>query len=168
MGDYVLTMAIGIGLVVSMLLSEIFGLAAGGVVVPGYLALSFDRPLSLLLTMVIAFASFVLVRGLGAYVIIYGRRRSALMILSGYLLGAVAELVILPQLDLYLQPVAAADGQPAGLYASSLTVIGHVIPGLIAIWLDRQGVLQTLAVMAIAASLVRLILLAITGEPVSL
>ena len=161
-------MAIGVGLVVSMLMSELFGLAAGGVVVPGYLALSFDRPLSLLVTLLIALCSFALVRGVGSYVIIYGRRRSALMILAGYLLGAVAEIAILPQLDVYLTPTNPVPGAAAGMYGSSLTVIGHVIPGLIAIWLDRQGVVQTLAVMTIAASLVRLVLLAITGAPVAL
>lgn len=167
MGDYTLTMAIGVGLVVSLFLSELFGLAAGGVVVPGYLALSLDRPVSVLVTLVIAFLTFVVVRGIGSYVIIYGRRRSSLMILVGYLLGAIAQITVLPQLGALAQPGIAGMGGPEGtmVFAQELTIIGHVIPGLIAIWLDRQGVLQTLAVMFTAAVIVRLILLAVTGQP---
>jgi len=45
-----LTLSIGIGLAASLLFSELFGLAAGGMIVPGYLALSLTRPFDLLLT----------------------------------------------------------------------------------------------------------------------
>ena len=37
--------AIGLGLVVSLIFSETLGLAAGGMVVPGYLALMIHEPL---------------------------------------------------------------------------------------------------------------------------
>ena len=40
----ILTASIGIGLVVSLMFSEMFGLAAGGMVVPGYIALYLNRP----------------------------------------------------------------------------------------------------------------------------
>ena len=36
--------SIGLGLVVSLVFSEILGLAAGGLVVPGYIALYLDQP----------------------------------------------------------------------------------------------------------------------------
>ena len=38
-------------------------------------------------------------------------------------------------------------------------LIGYIIPGLIAIWFDRQGVLQTLCGLAVTAVLVRLSLI---------
>ena len=38
-----------------------------------------------------------------------------------------------------------------------------VIPGLIANWMERQGVIQTLCVMTITAVLVRLLLMMING-----
>lgn len=161
--ELLLTMAIGVGLVVSLLLSELFGLAAGGVVVPGYLALSLDKPLSVAVTVGVAMVSFLLVRGISAYVIVYGRRRSSLMILAGYLLGVVAELAVRPQLSRIFG--ADASSTLPGI-AADFHVVGYVIPGLIAIWLDRQGVVQTLAVMFTAAAMVRLVLLAVTGEPV--
>ena len=42
--------SIAVGLVVSLLFAELFGLAAGGMVVPGYLALSLDRPADIAFT----------------------------------------------------------------------------------------------------------------------
>lgn len=161
--DLLLTMAIGVGLVVSLLLSELFGLAAGGVVVPGYLALALDKPLSVAVTIGVALFSFLLVRGVSAYVIVYGRRRTSLMILVGYLLGVVAELAVRPQLSVLAQADASSSIPGIG---ADFQVVGYVIPGLIAIWLDRQGVVQTLAVMFTSAAMVRLVLLAVTGEPV--
>ena len=40
-----------------------------------------------------------------------------------------------------------------------LLVIGNIIPGLIARWMDRQGVLRTTSVILITASIVQLILM---------
>ena len=47
----ILTASIGIGLAVSLLFSEMFGLAAGGMVVPGYIALYLNRPVDIVLTL---------------------------------------------------------------------------------------------------------------------
>ena len=49
-----LTVAIGVGLAVSLLFSEMFGLAAGGMVVPGYCALFLNRPFNIALTLIAA------------------------------------------------------------------------------------------------------------------
>ena len=46
-----LTLSIGVGLVIGLLFSELFGLAAGGVVVPGYLALYLTQPEAVLFTL---------------------------------------------------------------------------------------------------------------------
>jgi hypothetical protein len=44
------------------------------------------------------------------------------------------------------------------------SIIGYIIPGLIAIWFDRQGVLQTICGMAVTAVLVRLVLIIIMPD----
>ena len=41
--------------------------------------------------------------------------------------------------------------------AYDLSVIGYIIPGLIASWMDRQGVLKTISVIIITSSIVKLI-----------
>ena len=44
-----------------------------------------------------------------------------------------------------------------------LQAIGFIIPGLIANWFERQGVVKTLAATLIAASFVRLLVILLTG-----
>jgi formate-dependent nitrite reductase membrane component NrfD len=49
-----------------------------------------------------------------------------------------------------------------------LQTIGLIIPGLIANWMERQGVVKTISTMIIAAIMIRLILMIITGGEVFL
>lgn len=144
-----LTLAIGIGLVVSLLFSELFGLAAGGMVVPGYIGLYLTQPFAVVLTIAAGFLTFAVVHALASVVIIYGRRRTVLMILMGYLIGVLVRSVASPVV--FLQ---AADA----------SVIGYIIPGLIAIWMDRQGTVETVSTMLSAAVVVRLVLLLVGVE----
>jgi len=51
-----LAASIGIGLILTLIITEAFGLAAGGLVVPGYMALSLLQPWSFALTLLIALA----------------------------------------------------------------------------------------------------------------
>ena len=48
------TVSIALGLMVTALFTEFFGLAAGGMVVPGYLAMSLHKPLDILATLTAA------------------------------------------------------------------------------------------------------------------
>ncbi len=144
-----LPLSIGIGLAVSLLFSEIFGLAAGGMVVPGYVALCLTRPVEVALTLAAGVLTFTIVHSLSSVVIIYGKRRTVLMILVGYLIGAAFR-------------VFAA--QPAvHLGSVDFTIIGYIIPGLIAIWIDRQGFIETFSALLTASAVVRLVLILWVG-----
>lgn len=166
-----LSLSIGIGLVVSLLFSELFGLAAGGLVVPGYVALYLGRPVDVTATILAALLTFFLVRIASTFVIVYGRRRTALMILVGYAAGLLMNLGLEAAVEAafpsYQQPAAPAavgvvlaQAQPA----IEAGVIGYIVPGLIAIWLDRQGVVPTLASLLTSAVLVRLLLILLVPE----
>ncbi len=144
-----LSLSVGLGLAVSVLFSETFGIAAGGMIVPGYLALHLDRPMTLILTAVASLVTFGIVRGISLFTIIYGRRRTVLMILTGFIVGGVVTQL-----------------SPDVVGGESAEVIGYIIPGLIAIWLERQGVLETLASATTAAILVRLVLILLGGAGV--
>lgn len=139
---------IGIGLVVSLLYAEIFGVAPGGIIVPGYLALGIDDPVVMALTLGISLLTFFAVRVLATVMIIYGRRRTALMILIGFLLGSLVR-------------AGLGVGTPVGPF--EIDVIGYIIPGLIAIWMDRQGTVVTLSSAITASVLTRLSGLLILG-----
>lgn len=148
----VLPLSVGIGLAVSLLFSELFGLAAGGMVVPGYIALFLDQPLTIALTVATGILTFGIAKGIGSFVILYGRRRTVLMILVGYVLGALGR-------------IAAPDiGLPEGV---DMTVVGYIIPGLLGIWFDRQGVVETLSTLITASVVVRLCLLLIGVEGIA-
>ena len=140
-----LPLSIGVGLAVGLLFTEKLGIAAGGLIVPGYMALFLTQPLTILTTLAVAVVTFGVVRSLSTFLVVYGRRRTALMILVGFLLGSMARHL-----------VPTSDGE--------LTVIGFIIPGLVAIWMDRQGVLQTLTSLAIVSVVVRLLLVLAVGS----
>src|SRR5690625_6536341 len=89
-----LAVSIGIGLLVTLLLVEVFGLAAGGLVVPGYFALKLLQPWNMAITLLASYLTFITVRALASFMVVYGRRRTALMILFGYLFGSLIDLSI--------------------------------------------------------------------------
>ena len=75
-----LSLSVGIGLAVSLLFTEMFGVASGGMIVPGYIALSLTRPLDVALTIGAGVVTFAIVHTLSSFVILYGRRRTVSMI----------------------------------------------------------------------------------------
>ncbi|MCP4582635.1 MAG: poly-gamma-glutamate biosynthesis protein PgsC [candidate division Zixibacteria bacterium] len=145
--------AIGLGLVLSLVFSEILGLAAGGMVVPGYVALMIHQPLRILGTIVVALITFLTVRFMSNHMFLYGRRRTVMIILVGFCFGwASRELFVISPMNLTIE----------------FQTIGYIIPGLIANWMERQGVIQTITMMIVAGVLVRMLLMIFTGGEVIL
>ena len=144
--------SIGLGLIVSVVFSETLGLAAGGMVVPGYMALMIHAPLRILGTIIVSLLTFYSVKFLSNYMFIYGRRRTVLVILIGFLLGWLSR-------NFFMIPL------PSGA-SLEFQSVGFIIPGLIANWMERQGVVQTLSTMIVAAVVVRLLLMIFTGGQV--
>ena len=140
--------AIGLGLFISLIFSETLGLAAGGMVVPGYLALMIHEPLRIVGTLLTGLSTLGVLRLLSRYMLIYGRRRIVVAVLVGFAFGALSR-------DLLLLRTEAM--------ALDMRTIGYVIPGLMANWMDRQGVLSTVCVMTTTAVLVRLLLMLLNG-----
>ena len=150
------TIAIGLGLVVSLLFTEAFGLAAGGMIVPGYFALQFHRPLDIGVTLLVAFATYLVVFGISKFAIVYGRRRIVLMMLVGFLLGHVVRTLLAPE--------GAWGATGHGAEESVICVIGYIVPGLIALWFDRQGTLETVGTVLATSAVVRLCLIVLGTE----
>lgn len=140
--------AIGLGLVASLLFTEAIGFAAGGFVVPGYIALYLDRPFQILGTLLAAFLTYGCLKLAGRYLLLYGRRNLVFAVLLGFIFGALTARI--PTFGI-------------GHLESGLAAIGFIIPGLLAYWMVRQGILQTLAAMGVAAVLVRLALIVLHG-----
>jgi len=146
-------LAIGLGVFFSLLFSEILGVTAGGIVVPGYIALHLHDPVRVLATFVVSFIVFLLLKGISKFMFIYGKRRLVLALMFGFLFGYLSRQYFMYDLfglDLKLQAV------------------GFIIPGLIANWMERQGVVRTVSVLLITAALVQLLLMAISGGDLGL
>jgi len=137
--------AMGFGLVFSFFFTEVVGLSAGGLIVPGYLAIYWDNPLRILATFIVAVVSYGIVRWLSNFVILYSRRRFLATILVGFLVGWALDLTLLRF--------------PAGY--QDVRAIGFIVPGLIANDMIKQGVLNTVLGVAVVTALVRLVLLGI-------
>jgi poly-gamma-glutamate biosynthesis protein PgsC/CapC len=144
--------AIGLGLMVSLVFSEILGLAAGGLIVPGYIALYLDQPLRIVGTVIAALITFASIQILSRYILLYGRRTLVFSVLAGFIFGYLTRYLLLAG-DLVGLPVDLAIVQS----------IGYIIPGLIAYWMLRQGIVETLCTMLMAAFIVRLALVVAQG-----
>ncbi|MCX7836135.1 MAG: poly-gamma-glutamate biosynthesis protein PgsC [bacterium] len=139
---------VGLGVVLSLLFQETLGVAAGGIVVPGYVALQLDQPLSLLATFVVSFLVWILLRFISNFVFLFGRRRLVLSILLGFIFGYLSRQLVASHM-LPLDP--------------GLQAIGFVVPGLIANWMERQGIVKTISAVLICSITTRLLVMIATG-----
>lgn len=152
MAEIYMMQSVGLGLVVSLLLSETLGLAAGGMVVPGYMALMIHDPGRIFGTIVVSLLTYYTIMLISNYMFIYGRRRTVMIIIVGFLYG-------------WLSREFLVFGLPGGT-SLEFQAIGFIIPGLIANWMERQGIIQTLSTMILAAVFVRLLLIIFSGGEV--
>jgi poly-gamma-glutamate biosynthesis protein PgsC/CapC len=144
----VIELALGLGITLNLILTEVCGLASAGLVVPGYLAIYLTQPSRLLATWVVALATWAVVRfGVARLVVLYGRRRFGVTVLTGFLMNALLAYAmrVLPP-----EPI-------------DLRAIGFIIPGLIANQIFVQGVWTTVGMTFFAAALVRGLLVLLTG-----
>ena len=138
--------SIGIGIILSLILSEALGVTAGGIIVPGYISLFLHQPVQVLATFLVAILVWLIIRGLSKVMFLYGKRRIVLAPILGFFFG-------------YLSRTMYIDTDNI----KSLAVIGNIIPGLIANWMDRQGVLRTLSVVLLTAVIVKLLVMILFG-----
>jgi poly-gamma-glutamate biosynthesis protein PgsC/CapC len=117
-----------IGLLISLAVIAVAGVYPGGIIVPSYLALFMSEPERIAGTIIAALLTFAVYALASRWLILFGRRRFVFMILVGGL-WSVLWRTLLPSLF----PLSF-----------EFTVIGWVIPGLIAGHFERQGVAVTL------------------------
>ena len=138
---------IGIGMILSLFLTETLGVTAGGIIVPGYIAMNLESPSRLLITFAISLITFLLIKLLSQFIMVYGKRRLVLALLIGFLLGYLSrsEFIFLSSLE-----------------NGDFIVIGNIIPGLIANWMDRQGAIRTISTVLITAGITKLAIMVLS------
>ena len=137
--------SIGLGIVLSLVLSETLGVTAGGIIVPGYIALYLHHPVQVIITFLVAILVWGIIQGMGKFMFLYGKRRIVLALILGFFFGYITRNFIFMTEEI------------------GSVVIGNIIPGLIANWMDRQGVTRTLAVVILTAVLVKLAVMLLFG-----
>ena len=138
---------IGIGMVLSLFLTETLGVTAGGIIVPGYIAMNLENPERLVITFGVSIITFLIIKLLSKFIMVYGKRRLVLALLIGFLLGYLSR---------------SENMITAGLGTTDFIVIGNIIPGLIANWMDRQGVLRPISTVLITAGITKLCIMTIS------
>ena len=125
-----LYVALAVGMVIALLFAEKTGVVPAGLVVPGYLALVFDQWRFLLVIILISVITYLIVQfGVTRFVILYGRRKFAAMLIVGMIVKLVFD---------YFYPIF-----PFEVY--EFRGIGIIVPGIIANTIQKQGVVVTLA-----------------------
>ena len=138
--------SIGLGIILSLVLSETLGVTAGGIIVPGYISLFLDQPVQVVSTFLVAILVWLIIKGLSKIMFLYGKRRIVLALILGFFFG-------------YLSRTIYVDTESI----KSVAVIGNIIPGLIANWMDRQGVVRTVSVVLLTAVIVKLLVIILFG-----
>lgn len=139
--------AIALSVLLSFGIYEAFGLMCGGMVSAGYLCLFLEQPLRIATTLLLSTLVYLLTRMLSCVVILYGRRRFMIMIVMSLILGWLIEQFLLG----------------ISLIPQDIRIIGHVVPGLIANDMYKQGIMRTLLGVLLSAALIRLLLLVVSG-----
>jgi poly-gamma-glutamate biosynthesis protein PgsC/CapC len=137
--------AILIGLIIAIVFYEITTVSPGGLIVPGILAMYFHRIDWILYTVGIAFLTYFLVKWLSKYVLIFGKRKFVLMIMTGILLNYILSLFI------------------SYIPFTNLSIIGYTVAGILANELDKQGIKRTIPALLIVLLLTRFVILLIAG-----
>jgi poly-gamma-glutamate biosynthesis protein PgsC/CapC len=118
-----------VGLLLSLVVMEVFGVSPGGLIVPGYLALVCDTPAIVVLVILVAVIDFVIVKYfLSKCVVLYGRRRFVALVILAILLSLVFDLTF----------------SLVGFTTFEFRGIGIIVPALIANCFYKQGIKLTL------------------------
>ncbi|MBO4305660.1 MAG: poly-gamma-glutamate biosynthesis protein PgsC [Clostridia bacterium] len=143
--SYVYTTII-LGIVISLIFTELTGISAGGIVVPAYLALTVNQPSIIISTLAIGILAYVVVEfGLSRIMMLYGKRKFVALILTALIFRIIINIALRGVFD----------------DLDALTSVGVVTAALIASTISKQGVKYTLvgavSVTAIVYVLVELI-----------
>ena len=134
-----------LGVLAALVFTEITGLSPAGLIVPAYMALNLSSPFRMLATLLVALAAFGIARLLSRFLILYGRRRFAVMVFLSFGLSWLLGLF------------------PALPYHQG--VIGVLIPGIMANEFEKQGFLKSLLSLLIVTGILALLML-LLGMPV--
>ena len=131
-------LALVIGLFISLLIEEFAGISAGGMIVPGYLAMVCDNIGQILLIFAVSFAVYLIINYvLPRFIILFGKRKFVATLIIGVIIKLILELFF------PILPFATVEFRG----------IGVITPSLIANSFGKQGIRYTVPAVLLASYL---------------
>ncbi|EMY79686.1 poly-gamma-glutamate biosynthesis protein PgsC [Leptospira weilii serovar Ranarum str. ICFT] len=145
-----LTLSIGVGILFGFFLWEKTGLQPGGWVVPGYVALFWRKPWIIAALVLSSILTLLIYRVSESRFLSFGQRRTAFV----FILSILISLTINRLAEIFLGNMSDFEYK----------TIGHIVPGLVALSAERQGIAKTFSAILVCSILVRFFLIFALGE----
>lgn len=131
------------GIILSIIFYEITEISHGGLIVPAYIAFYINTPQRIIITIIAGILTFLIVKFISNHTIIYGRRKFALCIMISFMIR-----LILKYFNIYIV-------NEYEIYILGGSVIGVIIPGIMAQEMDRHGIVRTVSSLMILSIFIK-------------
>lgn len=135
-----------LGIILSIIFYEITEISPGGLIVPAYIAFYLDNPQRVIITILAGILTFLIVKFISNHAIVYGRRKFALCIMISFIIR-----VVLKYFNIYIV-------NEYELFILGGSIIGVIIPGIIAQEIDRHGMIRTISSLLILSIFIKSII----------
>ena len=131
------------GIILSIIFYEITEISPGGLIVPAYVAFYINDPQRIAITIIAGILTFLIVKFISDHTIIYGRRKFAMCIMISFVIR-----LILKYFNIYVV-------NEYEIYILGGSVIGVIIPGIMAQEMERHGVVRTVSSLMILSIFIK-------------
>lgn len=131
------------GIILSIIFYEITEISPGGLIVPAYIAFYINTPQRIIITIIAGILTFLIVKFISNHTIIYGRRKFALCIMISFMIR-----LILKYFNIYIV-------NEYEIYILGGSVIGVIIPGIMAQEMDGHGIVRTVSSLMILSIFIK-------------
>lgn len=138
-----------LGVIVSIVFYELTDITPGGLIVPGIMVAHFGQPLRMAYTLLVAIASYYLVKLLSRRFLVFGKRRFVLLIAISLIIHVTFNLIF--------------GAFTLNLSTLAISVVGYTVSGIIANNMFKQGVVKTSLSLAIVVGIVQLLVILLSA-----
>lgn len=136
-----------IGLLISLIYTELTDISPGGIIIPAYLYIYLSDISKIILTLITSVLCVYIIKFLSRYMILYGRRKFTVYLIVGIFLKIIFT-------SFYF-------GNSYIFYDVSLT-IGYIVPGILGRDIEKQGIFKTLGSLSIVILIINLVQVILT------
>ena len=143
-----------LGVIVSIVFYELTDITPGGLIVPGIMVAHIGQPLRMVYTLLIAIASYYIVKLLSRRFLIFGKRRFVLLIVISLALHVLFNLI--------------CGAFTLNFQSFAISVVGYTVSGIIANNMFKQGVVKTSLSLAVVVCIIELVVILLSAMGVAL